>query len=558
MKNLLKMLATYLRSKKGFGQRGASLLSYSIIVGLIALTSVAAVTISGAKVQQAYCRVNEVISRDVFGSPGPFICLGEEAVVVPIDPDYNGDSQVINIPEVYEPKDPNLVLVYEGRSASFTLTSNDSNGVIEWGDQKTSPVVAGSRSYSHTYTSDGPWTVNITGSHSAFRNTTKDTLTKVVSFGDVGLQSLNSAFNGVTQLQSIAALPDTVFEMSSIFNNATSVPSDIRNWNVSRVTDMSSAFARAVNFDVNIAFWDVSGVEDMSSMFLGANAFNTDISDWDTSSVTTLQNTFNEASSFDRPIGEWDVSRVTNFQAMFYKAVAFDQPLADWNIIAATDKSNSAFSSMFFGATAFNQPLNAWDMSKVETSYNPLTSMFRDTPSFEQELSTWCVPLHETAPNSFGLNSAMTSQPIWGSCGIPPFINPIILEYTGGQSVTITAVGNGVIDWGDGAYTPTAQTSTVSHMLPEGERIQVRIAGPITQLKATGPALISVVSFGDFTGTNLTSSFTGTDNLESLAALPASVTSLNNTFSGSKGILAGVENWDTSRVTTMDSTFLNA
>lgn len=63
--------------------------------------------------------------------------------------------------------------------------------------------------------------------------------------------------------------------------------------------------------------WDVSSVTNMRSVFMGAPLFNADISSWDVSSVTDMHRMFSDASAFNADMSSWDVSSVADIGWMF-------------------------------------------------------------------------------------------------------------------------------------------------------------------------------------------------------------------------------------------------
>ena len=126
--------------------------------------------------------------------------------------------------------------------------------------------------------------------------------------------------------------------------------------------------------------WDVSRVTNMSYMFYGATSFNQPLNDWDVSNVKNMNHMFSGATSFNQPLDEWDVSKVTDMAYMFEKATPFNQPLNNWNVSHVTDM---AF--MFARASSFNQPLNNWDVSTVLH----MEYMFKKARSFNQPLDNW-------------------------------------------------------------------------------------------------------------------------------------------------------------------------
>ena len=63
--------------------------------------------------------------------------------------------------------------------------------------------------------------------------------------------------------------------------------------------------------------WDVSNVTNMSRMFEDAESFNQPLNNWDVSNVTTMIDMFLGATSFNQPLNNWNVSNVTDMDSMF-------------------------------------------------------------------------------------------------------------------------------------------------------------------------------------------------------------------------------------------------
>jgi len=147
-------------------------------------------------------------------------------------------------------------------------------------------------------------------------------------------------------------------------------------------------------------------VTDMSFMF-EQSTFNQDIRNWDVSNVTNMNYMFAINSSFDKPIGNWNVSKVTTMTAMFERS-SFNQPIGDWVVSNVTNMN-----FMFSGSLLFNQALGNWDVSNV-TSMN---FMFENS-FFNQNISSWCVTKISSEPNGFSVGSPLTSgnKPEWGTC----------------------------------------------------------------------------------------------------------------------------------------------
>jgi surface protein len=270
-----------------------------------------------------------------------------------------------------------LVLVYDTslEPANNTI-SVPLNGTvdctIDWGDgtssrHRTTGLVL------KTYTAPGVYVVQISGTMtildhgtSSFNNKRK--LVRCLSFGNVGLTSLNQAFRScVNLIECPAVLPAAVTNMAGAFFNATSFNHPIGGWNTAAVTSMTSMFESATAFNQPIGGWNTGAVTSMTSMFESATAFNQPIGGWNTGAVTGMNSMFRNATAFNQPIGGWNTGAVTGMFSMFRGATAFNQDISGWDIGRVTSISN-----MFQTATAFNQDISGWDIRRLTA----MTSMF--------------------------------------------------------------------------------------------------------------------------------------------------------------------------------------
>jgi surface protein len=166
--------------------------------------------------------------------------------------------------------------------------SQQSSAYIEWGDGSavqgplTLPTV-------YSYTVSGTVFVAITGRVQQFGLLTNtawsgsNRLTNVISFGSVGLKSLRNGFVGASNLISVPQnLPNTVENVASLFQGASS-------------------------FNQSINIWDTAAVINMSSMFQDATAFNQPLNNWNTSAVVNMERMFQGATSFNQVISYWNV-----------------------------------------------------------------------------------------------------------------------------------------------------------------------------------------------------------------------------------------------------------
>ena len=101
------------------------------------------------------------------------------------------------------PPEP-MVLVFDTTLATGTTVTVPLDGTvnveIDWGDGN-SEAFTTTGNKTHTYASEGEYTVEISGSLTGFgANVSRPNLTKCLSFGTLGLTSLFSAFRSCANL----------------------------------------------------------------------------------------------------------------------------------------------------------------------------------------------------------------------------------------------------------------------------------------------------------------------------------------------------------------------
>ncbi len=271
-------------------------------------------------------------------------------------------------------------------------SSGTYNFIVNWGDGSNDTITVWNQAaVTHTYTSGGVYTINITGTIIGWRFgvSVGDQLKilEIQQWGCLRLGNLGSYFHGCSNLKLTATdnlnlTGTTDLSMAFIGCENLSSSGNMNGWDVSSVTDMSGMFCGASSFNQPIGNWDVSSVTDMIGMFWAASSFNQPIGNWDVSSVENMPRMFYEAFSFNQPLGNWDVSSVVDMREMFRGASSFNQPIGNWNV-----SSVIFIYGMFYGASLFNQPLGNWDVSSIID----LSRMFDGASSFNQPISNWDV-----------------------------------------------------------------------------------------------------------------------------------------------------------------------
>lgn len=146
------------------------------------------------------------------------------------------------------------------------------NVVIDWGDG-TLAAVKNPGLVSHTYASNGIYTVRITGLLEQFglgsvTYPNAEKLSQVTSFGDLGLISLSGAFHHAKNLRNISwDFPATVTDLSYMFYHGPArISGFYQDADVRHVINMQSMF-EGLSPSISFENWDVSSVTNMTDMF---------------------------------------------------------------------------------------------------------------------------------------------------------------------------------------------------------------------------------------------------------------------------------------------------
>jgi surface protein len=189
------------------------------------------------------------------------------------------------------------------------------DATIDWRDD-TVETVTTSGPHVHDYSTDGIYTVAVTGSVTAYNSynnggaiSEREKLVSIDSWGQLGLASMDGAFYDCRNLVSVPGTSDGIED----------------------VNDMDWMFYHASAFNGNIGGWDTSSVTNMNWMFYHASAFNGNISNWNTSSVIKMGVMFGYASAFNQDLSGWCVELIEDEPTDFDTgATSWTEPRPDW------------------------------------------------------------------------------------------------------------------------------------------------------------------------------------------------------------------------------------
>ena len=292
-------------------------------------------------------------SWEVVGTPGissgetmsPSIAVKDDKNDFDVPPKKDGTlSNPMQLKFVTTAGNTNIRLPLYGSSLSCT---------VDWGDGSAIQTINTAGMCSHMFTTPGTYIVTINGTLPVFGFaeaswTGVQYLTEVISFGNIGLTGLPSAFKSAVNLSSVpAVLPTTVNDLMDCFNGIEAVSiTNLNLWDVSHVTDMSKMFRDATHFNQSLSSWDVSNVNNMYLMFYKASSFNQPLATWNVSNVTNMWGMFALATTFNQDISSWSVGNVLGMGAMFYgitlSTANYDALLISW--AAQTVKPDVEFS----------------------------------------------------------------------------------------------------------------------------------------------------------------------------------------------------------------------
>ena len=321
-------------------------------------------------------------------------------------------------------------------------------------------------------------------------------------------------------------------------------------WDTKNVTNMATLFQTSSTgfyskFNKNIGNWNTSKVTNMSRMFNDANDFNQNISTkavtvngatytaWDTKEVTDMGLMFSSQTSrlgvFNQNIGNWNTSKVTSMIGTFQCQPLFNQDISTkavtvnavtytaWDTKEVTNMGAILGAGVGAGVGGkFNQNIGNWNTSKVTA----MNSMFSKQPLFNQDVGTKVVTVNGVTYTAWNVENVTDMSFMFNS-----FLS--------------TADSFGVFNNGGSDSIKNWNTSKVTTLLAFCQRQAF-----FNQNIGTKAVTVNGVTY------------TAWDTKE--------VNSMNNAFSCSSTVQSGsfnngasndIKDWNTSKVTTMQSMF---
>ncbi|XOV93207.1 MAG: BspA family leucine-rich repeat surface protein [Bacteroidota bacterium] len=309
---------------------------------------------------------------------------------------------------------------------TIPTTGTGYNYTVNWGDGNIESGFTGDAS--HTYNNAGTYTVSITGDfpriyfNEGNEGQDKDKILTIEQWGSIAWTSMQSAFEGCTQLHINASdAPDlsNVTNVQGMFRLCTAFNENIDHWDMSTITDLSFMFDAALSFNQPLSSWDVSSVTNMYAALRGTS-FNQDISNWDVSSVQIFSYLFADVVTYNQPMGSWNMSNATSLSGMFVGATAFNQDISNWDVSGV-----ESIVALFQDASSFNQDISNWDVSNVSFTYDngAWRGPFDNASSFDQSLAAWDISSMTDMTNFFtgsGLSAANYDATLEGWARLDP------------------------------------------------------------------------------------------------------------------------------------------
>lgn len=191
-----------------------------------------------------------------------------------------------------------------------------------------------------------------------------------------------------------------VKDMTGLFDGSKFNGLDLSKWHIGSVTNMSRMFRGDSNLSqVNgISDWNTSGVEDMTSMFGGVTDSGLSmIKDWNVSNVTSMSSMFDSCPNLaELDLSNWDTQALENTAKMFNGDKLLNEDTLKGYESLVTDRTT--FMRSMFASTGFR----IIDLSRYDTSnVTDFSGIFQGTSKLQKIIGTFDASLAVDMSNLF-------------------------------------------------------------------------------------------------------------------------------------------------------------
>jgi len=277
-----------------------------------------------------------------------------------------------------------------GAGDSVTLpliTGNTYTFTVTWGDGASNIITAfDDADRIHTYTNAGTYTVKIEGINERWDfnsvATSKDKITKVLNWGDVGWTSMADAFYDCTNLISTSTGGTYLsgIDMFSYMFHGCANLAFMSSIDSSFGSDFSNMFQSCTVLVSLPAVFDLSSAASCSFMFINCQNLTT-LPDLNSGSCGSFSFMFINCISLISLPTIFDVSSGTNFSAMFFHCISLISLPTIFDVSSGTN-----FSAMFLECTSLISLPTIFDVS-LGTNF---TDMFKDCPNLSSGTLQGC------------------------------------------------------------------------------------------------------------------------------------------------------------------------
>ena len=135
-------------------------------------------------------------------------------------------------------------------------------------------------------------------------------------------------------------------------------------------------------------------------MFKDAKLFHGNVRNFDMSAITDFSEIFMNAARFNKDLSSWDVRKATTLKSLFHGAACFNQNLSSWDIQSVS--TAAGFQKILHGATSFGWVLcSHWltlvDIVEVAIDWRTLATAYIEDACDRRKAATNCT----TAPPGF-------------------------------------------------------------------------------------------------------------------------------------------------------------